>query len=365
MVPRPPLPLPNSSITPVAEVTTAPGAGRRADARRTAPTRKMRWTVPLLLSQALLARAFAPPGNLLLLDHLNICHEKGRHDLVRAFYFDILGMKPDPRKMENLEKGRKTVWANGGISQWHLPEGDEAQVFEGSARLAYEGLDGVRARLERAPAVLDGTKFSWRPSGADDEALLVTCPWGNTFELVADGGARDTRGTQPGDATEVLAMSGLTVGVPAGANLEGIGRFYERVLGCEVCGRGDGSIQLRTSPTQVLTFAERQGVAVGSHAELVAEGEGTANYGIHVSVYLKDLRSAYRAADTLGLAWVNQRFKRKAYTEDEALEQCMFRILDVVDPDDPGAGAILQLEHEVRSAVKLDGSKYKSCPLDL
>ena len=203
MVPRPPLPLPNSSITPVAEVTTAPGAGRRADARRTAPTRKMRWTVPLLLSQALLARAFAPPGNLLLLDHLNICHEKGRHDLVRAFYFDILGMKPDPRKMENLEKGRKTVWANGGISQWHLPEGDEAQVFEGSARLAYEGLDGVRSRLERAPAVLDGTKFSWRPSGADDEAVLVTCPWGNTVELVADGGARDTRGTQPGDATEV------------------------------------------------------------------------------------------------------------------------------------------------------------------
>ena len=35
----------------------------------------------------------------------------------------------------------------------------------------------------------------------------------------------------------------------------------------------------------------------------------------------------------------------------------------VVDPDDVAAGPILQLEHEVRSAVKADGTKYKSCPL--
>ena len=49
----------------------------------------------------------------------------------------------------------------------------------------------------------------------------------------------------------------------------------------------------------------------------------------------------------------------------EAVEQCMFRILDVVDPEQPDAGPILQLEHEVRSATKADGTKYKSCPLDV
>ena len=36
----------------------------------------------------------------------------------------------------------------------------------------------------------------------------------------------------------------------------------------------------------------------------------------------------------------------------------------VVDPMDVSAGPILRLEHEVRSATKADGSKYKSCPLD-
>ena len=48
-----------------------------------------------------------------------------------------------------------------------------------------------------------------------------------------------------------------------------------------------------------------------------------------------------------------------------AIEQCMFRILDVVDPDDVEAGAIIRLEHEVRSVTKADGTKYKSCPLEV
>jgi len=43
----------------------------------------------------------------------------------------------------------------------------------------------------------------------------------------------------------------------------------------------------------------------------------------------------------------------------------MFRVLDIVDPAAPrGAPPIMQLEHEVRSAVKADGTKYKSCPID-
>ena len=40
-----------------------------------------------------------------------------------------------------------------------------------------------------------------------------------------------------------------------------------------------------------------------------------------------------------------------------------FRVIDVVDPDAPENGAIIQIEHEIRSCVKTDGSKYKSCPL--
>ena len=48
---------------------------------------------------------------------MNINHEKGRHDLLKAFYFDVLGCAVDPRKIENLDKGKKTLWANTGIQQ--------------------------------------------------------------------------------------------------------------------------------------------------------------------------------------------------------------------------------------------------------
>jgi hypothetical protein len=42
----------------------------------------------------------------------------------------------------------------------------------------------------------------------------------------------------------------------------------------------------------------------------------------------------------------------------------MFRVRDIVDPDCPEAGPIITLEHEIRSPLKQDGSKYKSCPLE-
>ena len=45
----------------------------------------------------------------LILDHLNINHEKGRHDIVKAFYFDFLGLAVDPRKYENIAAGSKTL----------------------------------------------------------------------------------------------------------------------------------------------------------------------------------------------------------------------------------------------------------------
>ena len=80
-------------------------------------------------------------------------------------------------------------------------------------------------------------------------------------------------------------------------------------------------------------------------------------------MYVDDLGAVYDRADALGLAFVNYRFKRRAHTKAEALDQCMFRVIDVVDPDAPENGPIVQVEHEIRSCVKTDGSKYKSCPL--
>ena len=43
-------------------------------------------------------------GSILLLDHLNLNHERSRHDLVKLFYVDILGLSLDPRKSKNIEE---------------------------------------------------------------------------------------------------------------------------------------------------------------------------------------------------------------------------------------------------------------------
>ena len=95
-------------------------------------------------------------------------HEKGRHDLVKAFYFDVLGLTADPRKAENLELGRKGVWANAGITQFHLPEADAAQVLDGSITLVYSDLAAAKQRCAFAPEVLA------RESSSRREALRCT-----------------------------------------------------------------------------------------------------------------------------------------------------------------------------------------------
>ena len=87
-------------------------------------------------------------------------------------------------------------------------------------------------------------------------------------------------------------------------------------------------------------------------------------HGPRVSMYVTDLASIYKRADALGVTYVNLRFKRRAYTLEEGLDQYIFRCIDIVDPLNVDAGPILKLEHESRSVVKPNGTKYKSCPFD-
>jgi hypothetical protein len=139
----------------------------------------------ILAFLATAARALAPPpraraqfsrvrlgaSELLLVDHVNLNHEKGRHDLLVAFYGDLLGLAADPRKAENLEKGAKTLWYNAGIHQLHLPEGSpRAQPLDGRLTLAYASLDRFdEARLARAEDAMRGSRFAIRaaPDGFD------------------------------------------------------------------------------------------------------------------------------------------------------------------------------------------------------
>lgn len=322
-------------------------------------------------------------SNIALVDHLNINHEIGRHDLVKAFYYDILGLAADPRKEVNVNKGSGGLWANAGITQFHFPEELQAQVFDGVVTLGYkkkESLVVIEEALKSAPDMLRTRKsFHWK--GSTDKGngeLLVTDPWGSSFRLIADETSQDTRGSQPGSPSRLpCTIVDLCVNIPTNANLQGIGRFYSKMLGAPILPQNDDrSIQVVTSPWQTLTFKciESDGTInrVINHAELRSPYSSNdfkssarlANYGPHISMYVLDLPATYCRLEGINNIFVNERFKRKAYTKAEAMEQCMFRTLNIIDPDNLTAGPIIQLEHEIRSTVKLDGSgeKYKSSP---
>ena len=296
-----------------------------------------------------------------LLDHLNLNHEKGRHDLVRAFYFDLLRCVPDPRKSDNLEARKGSLWANAGIHQFHLGEGDKAQVFQGVVSLAYASLGQVEQRLMHPSPALRGTAFAWHKM-QDSGDLLVTDPWGTRFRLHI--GDADERGVQPGDISEPLAMTDLLVYISNDANLAGLARFYRSVLGCTISEMSATRVVVSTGAAQTLTFeCSPEGAEIAHDEERIDEEGRSSNDGVHVSMYITDLPSAFAAAEELGCVYVNHRFNRRAYDIDEAREQCMFRILNVVDPEHPEQSPILRLEHEVRSCIRPVGSKYKSCPL--
>ena len=311
-------------------------------------------------------------GNILILDHINMNHEKGRHDWLKSFYFDFLQCAVDPRKEDNLAKGQKTLWANIGANQFHLPEGKpDAQVLNGIVTLAFPNLQQVLGRCEAASAAMNGSQFACERDG---DALLVTDPWGSKFRLVeGSDDDRDDRGTQPGQVSEGLGLVDLTLFTPMGSNMAGIGRFYERVLQAPVFESDSGRCIVSVGPRQTLTFVTHpKGLADVTHEDLrddeVAPPEGfpsfLSNYGIHVSMYVADLPETYDLLDKLEVTYVNPRFKRRAYTKDEAIDDCMVRCLDIVDPDHPEDGPIVKLEHEIRSVVKRDGGLYKSCPFD-
>lgn len=329
------------------------------------------------------------PCQVLLMDHFNINHEKGRHDALKAFYFDFLGCAIDPRKEENLHIGKMTLWANAGMHQFHLPEGKpNAQVFDGVITLIHEDLSAL---MQRYNDYLDGDErfeplkdTEFLVGVLDDDMLMITDPWGNEFSIMASDDPVEDRasdiGAQPlidgHTPSEVLKWEDLTVYLPHGANLDGIGRFYEYVLGAQTIEElgSDSSICIGMGERQTLSFQyhpDGPDTEVRHHEFSYDDQDESSslpfypsNHGPHISLYVTDVGKAYQRAEKLGVQYVNPRFKRRAYTEEEALDQCMFRLIDIVDPLDENKEVIIHLEHEVRSAKTRDGKKYKSCPLN-
>lgn len=317
----------------------------------------------------------------------------------------------DPRKQENADKGRKTLWANAGITQFHLPEEESAQVFDGVVTLSYTepspaAFEALRKRLAQPPAILADTHFTWVK--LSPEQIAVRDPWGSCFVVKHDPSRRDSRGSQPGVSLDGahgggIVMSDVTVHLPkgkTGREVVGVASFYEHVFGMPMVGKrglfdDTYSVSMATSPQQTLTIMRVDGPpgmypdpqrsihqvlqaaarndlpppVLQSHEGLEWSADGgqkiLSNTGPHISLYIQDFAGAYKRAEALGsnVLFTNTRFKRQAANIAEAQAQSMFRVLDVVDPSNPAAGPIFRLEHECRSVLGNDGkSLYKSCP---
>ena len=81
------------------------------------------------------------------------------------------------------------------------------------------------------------------------------------------------------------------------------------------------------------------------------------NGGVHISMYVDDLGACYDRADALGLAFVNYRFKRRAHTKAEALHRACSACWTSPTPMRRRTAPIVQIERDIRSCVKTDGSK--------
>ena len=278
-------------------------------------------------------------------------------------------------------KGKDTLWANIGAQQFHLPEGKpEAQVFDGIITLSYPKIDELKTRFYQHDIqnVLSGTKFAMEDiSTSSSNEIMLTDPWGSKFKIIpaALGEMKDCRGVQKGDASEGIGMKDLTLYVPIQTNFGGIARFYQDVMGAPILFNDNSRCCIvSVGPSQTMTFMEHpdRESSVDAHVDLREEPESVddgkpfsvSNYGPHISIYVSDIRSTYKKAEALGVTYVNPRYKRRAYNEDEAVDDCMFRCIDIVDPEDVESGPILKLEHEVRSVLKRDGSRYSSCPFN-
>lgn len=140
----------------------------------------------------------------------------------------------------------------------------------------------------------------------------MTDPWGSQFCILPSDDPVEDRGADFGSQPIMegqepslgLCMEDLTVYVPSGSNLEGIGRFYEYVLGAPTVEElsTDQSISVAMGERQTLTFSYHPDGAdtEPDHCELSYEQKEGAdddeslpvypsNYGPHISLYVTNL----------------------------------------------------------------------------
>ena len=111
-------------------------------------------------------RALESPGNSVELQHVNL--RVPDQTKATAFYISALGLTRDPY----LVVGVDNMWANAGVSQFHLPTGP-AQVLRGTTGLVLPDRAQLLHRLQAAKRWLDGTQYGFAEHA---DHVAITCP---------------------------------------------------------------------------------------------------------------------------------------------------------------------------------------------
>jgi catechol-2,3-dioxygenase len=240
-------------------------------------------------------------GNVVELQHVNL--RVPDQLKATAFYISALGLTRDPY----LVTGIDNMWANVGVSQFHLPTGP-AQKLRGIVGLVVPDRAQLLHRLQNARRWLEGTQYGFEEAA---DHVDVTCPWGNRIRVHAPDAERFGRIN--------LGMPYVAFDVAPGT-LPGIVRFYREIV--------QAPASLENNEARVL-------VANGQYLLFRETDAPQPEYdGHHVQLAFVDFGGVHARLAERGL--ISQ--------EDS---QHQYRFIDIVDPDN--GKLLFQVEHEIRS----------------
>ena len=299
---------------------------------------------------------FSPgsPG-ITFLEHVNINiapHPYPHPDLV--FYNSLLDLPLDVRKSMNLKvAGSKTIWANVGSSQLHLPTGPEGQKTRGPIGLRCLDLEALSRKT--GVDIVDNTVTLTSPSG---QVLEVRqCREGQEEMLTWRGDmwkaksnllkSEDKVHGKSEEDKNLVGIDYVEMSVPVGSAGK-ILSFYENIF---------------KSKTHMVSDGVGV-VAIGGVAEdgrccqslVFRESESVDDYdGHHVALYIggdmEGFRTVFDQCKSRGLVWVNERFSDKVLDWESAVKAQQFRINSIVDEE---GNLLYKLEHEIRSVEHKD-----------
>jgi hypothetical protein len=261
---------------------------------------------------------------------------------------------------------KKTIWANCGASQFHLPYDDVAQRIPGHIGLRYDSLDGLKSRLldEDCKVAIKSCESGVDPRTKREFVKLVDmydnvfyCRVGEPVQTDKQQpiiGPEDTvewgeYATKYGRLeSDCRGIDYVEFNCPLGS-AEKIALFYESVLDATTsCFEVAPGLKIA-----IIAFGNVDGNGKVDQSILFRESEDAIPPydGHHVAMYVgqssSDFEQAYRNAEIAGVVWVNPRFTDKADSLEGAKAWKQFRFKDIVDMKT--GEKIMELEHEMRS----------------